>query len=1054
MSRDISSSARKKRPPKQKLASSRTSRNTFVTKSGKTIKLNRSLGAKLKSAREGWLQHKAARLAGQPKTHLKRFVYRLRPKNLYHYWVSREGAIMVLKLFGIGVVVFFVAIVIAFAYLRKDLHSINNINGENLGGSISFYDRTGQTLLWQDYDTVKRTTIPYDQVSQDMKNATVAIEDKNFWHEGAFDLGAILRSAYHDVFSSGGTLYGGSTITEQLVKLNENWNGSRSILTKIKEIILATELDREYSKPAILGAYLNIAPYGGVDYGVQTAAQDYFGENASQLTLAQSAFLAAIPQSPSYYSPWSPDFSEPALVGREEYILGEMKKQGYINNAQEQVALNVNVVAEIIPQKGKYNNIIAPYFVLTALQQLENQFGTGAVEQGGYKVITTLNLSQQTEAQNLAAQNLPNVERFGGDEEAIVLENVPTAQVTALVGGVDFFHTGYGQINFATSLISPGSSFKLYDYTALINDNPNVGAGSVLFDTKSAIPGYAGTCPLEPLYVTQCPPGTQEYLYDYDFRFPGPETIRYAMAGSRNVPAVKAMLINGESRTISLAEQMGLTSGYNCYYDVDRTEPAPCYASAAIGDGAYLRLYQHVNGFATDARLGAYIPQTFILNVTDNAGKTIYQWEQPEPVQVVKPDAAYIIDNIISDPKASYLPGSCTATNCTAISGYSGYKFQRVDGWDVGVKTGTTNNDFDGLMMAITTQYAVGTWVGYHTDNQAMTPGQMEYMTEPLARGMITYVSQGVTPINWVAPAGIQTLAAYVQSAHVGLGSVEPGPSTDLFPSWYVPPKSSSSSSSYTVDVVSNDLATSCTPSLARKTISTGNNANIFSVDTFVNGGNATTSSGVGATGTYNTSTSDPIHLCGDAKPMISLQGPQSNSPPECSQGTCSFDALVTPGTHPLNSSTYPIQVNAMVDGSSISASCSFATDVAANPTSPASGTCTFPYSGSGQHHFQAQVVDSVLYDSESATVSMNLPVASTTVNNNSVTVNWTSPDSGSYSAKITNSLGNTGPNCNLSASDDSCTANGLAPGSYSVVVTDTVNGVGEDGPAQSFTVQ
>ncbi len=991
----------------------RRSRNTYTTKSGQTIKLNQNMSQKMKGFKDTWKTHKAARLAGMPKTHMKRFLYRMKPSNLYHYWFSREGAIMALKVFGIGVVVLFILLVGAFAYLRKDLPQINNIYGQNLGGSITYYDSTGKTVLWQDYSAVKRVPVAGADISPFMKNATVSIEDKNFYHEGAFDVKAILRSAYHDTTSSGSALQGGSTITQQLVKLNENWTNNRTIIRKIKEVVLASELEREYSKPDILAAYLNIAPYGGVDYGVQTAAQDYFHINASQLNLAQAAFLAAIPQSPDYYSPYSPNFNSQALAGRSEYILNEMQKQGYITGAQKKVALAENVVAEVKPQQSKYSGIQSPYFVLAAKNQLQQQFGTSTVNRGGWKVITTENITQQQEAESLVAKNLPNVKHYAGDEEAMVVENVPTGQVTALVGGVDFNNPSYGQINYATIPVNPGSSYKLYDYTSLINYNNNAGAGSVLYDTQGPLPGYPCTDKTLP-----APKGTGNCLEDYDFKYPGPLTLRYALAGSRNVPAVKAMLITGESKVINLSEQMGLKSGYNCFYDAALTKKAPCYASAAIGDGAYLRLDEHVNGFATNARLGNYIPQTYILKITDANNKNVFTWTQPKPQQVVKPDASYIVDNMLSDPNASYLPAS--------------YKFQHTNGWDFAVKTGTTNDNYDGLMMSFSTQYAVGTWVGYHTRQVALVAGGMEYLTEPLARGMMTYLHKDLKPNNWVAPADIKTDPAYVVTGHVGVGSVEPSPSKDIYPGWYNPP--SLSGKTATIDIVSGNLATSCTPTLAKKGAGATANSNIFSIDTFVNKPSTVS--------TFNTAQNDTLHQCGDQLPTISLQSANIT----CNGTTCSAGVNVAQGTHPLSSDKYPIQINVLIDGKSVAGTCSFTPDInGSSPASAATGQCTFPYNLGSQHTIQLQVVDSVLYSANTASVIINTPsMTSPTTTGSNPTISWTG-GSGPYTVQANGTT-------YCTTTSQSCSGSNLgAPGQYNIQIID--NSDQDSSPVTQITV-
>lgn len=260
--------------------------------------------------------------------------------------------------------------------------------------------------------------------------------------------------------------------------------------------------------------------------------------------------------------------------------------------------------------------------------------------------------------------------------------------------------------------------------------------------------------------------------------------------------------------------------------------------------------------------------------------------------------------------------------------------------------------------MAMTTQYAVGTWVGYHTREQALVSGGMEYLTEPLARGFIQYVSTG-TPVNWQEPAGIKTLPAYVQTAHVGLGSEEPGPSTDLYPSWYNPP--TASSHSYVIDKVSNMLATSCTPALARQTVSSGYNANVFSIDTFVNSGNSSASSS--GTSGYNTTQYDDVHQCGEAQPSISFNEPTDT----CSGGSCTVNVTVTQGAHPLSSSKYPLTINMIVNGQTIAANCNLNFDTG-DPTTASSGqgSCTFSYSSAGTFSVSAQIIDSVLDSSTS----------------------------------------------------------------------------------------
>ncbi|MCA9327864.1 transglycosylase domain-containing protein, partial [Candidatus Saccharibacteria bacterium] len=247
------STSKPDRPRRSKAAS----KNTFVTRSGKSIKINRSLGDRLKAGKEARARRKAEYLSGLPKEPWKRFLYRINPKRQFKYWFSREGGIMALKIAGIAFVVGFLLVIGIFAYFRKDLPQIKDISGNNFGGSVTYYDRTGKIVLFQDYDERKRTPVDGDKISEYMKQATIAIEDKNFYKHGAFDTKGIMRAAFHDITGKGST-QGGSTITQQLVKLNEGWTDDRTITRKVKELILSVELEREYSKDDSLIGYLNM----------------------------------------------------------------------------------------------------------------------------------------------------------------------------------------------------------------------------------------------------------------------------------------------------------------------------------------------------------------------------------------------------------------------------------------------------------------------------------------------------------------------------------------------------------------------------------------------------------------------------------------------------------------------------------------------------------------------------------------------------------------------------------------------------------------------------
>ncbi len=653
----------------------------------KTVTLHRSFGDRLKNNKLTRSTRKAAYLSTLPKEPWKRILHRMHPKRVLQYWFSREGGIMALKITGVGIVAGFLIILGLFAYFRKDLPRIKDISGDKIGGSITYYDKTGDTILWQDYDAIKRVPVESDKMSKFVKQATVAIEDKDFYNHGAFDVRGILRAVVNDVFG-GGPKQGGSTITQQLVKLNQQWTDNRTYTRKVKELILAVELEREYKKDDILTAYLNVAPYGGVENGVESASRDYFGVSAKDLTLTQAVMLAVIPKAPSTYSPYgSTDFNPQAgnsfdkqlLQARMNYTLDQMVNQKMIKKADAEAAKKVDILAQIKPLQPKYLGIKAPYFVLAAKHELEQKYGSTTVQRGGWKVTTTLDLGLQENADQLIQSNVANVNKLTrglADEQATVIEEVQTGQIKALVGGVDFSNEDHGQNNYAASAeISPGSSFKPYDYATLINNNNNVGAGSVFYDVKQALPGYPNTCDHNPFAkgAAPCPDGTSPAAYDYDNKFPGPVTLRYALGGSRNIPAIKAMYsadpndttptkvksINAVVKMASdmMANQYNKGSAYNCYSDEARTEKTQCYGASAIGDGSYLHLDDHVNGLSTLARLGKAIPRTYILEIKDSGNKQLYKWQQPKAKQVLKEEAAYIVNDMASDPKASYLPG-------------------------------------------------------------------------------------------------------------------------------------------------------------------------------------------------------------------------------------------------------------------------------------------------------------------------------------------------------------------------------------------------------------
>lgn len=931
---------------------SRVNKNVFTTRSGKSIKVNRSLSQRIKNKKDVKALNKAKRLSGLPKSRFKRLVYRMHPKRLKEYWFSKEGGLMALKLLGAGFIIGFIILAGLFAYFRKDLPNLRDISGNNIGGSIRYYDRTGETLLFEDYDAVKRIPVQDEEINQYAKDATVAIEDKDFFEHGGFDVRGIMRAGVNNVFGlSGGQQQGGSTITQQLVKLSQDWTRDQTYTRKIKELILAVELERTYSKQEILVGYLNTAPYGGIEYGIEAAARNYFEKPAKDLTLDEAAMFAAIPKSPTYYSPYSNDFEREAFIGRQHYILDQMVEQGMISSEERDAAKQVDTIAKVKPRKPKYDGILSPWFVLAAKEQLEETRGKDAVQRSGWKVITTLDKDLQAEAEKQVSEGLPQVRRQGGDVAAFAAEDVKTGQIVALVGGSDFSNPDYGQNNYARLRLPPGSSFKPYDYTSLIENTTNSGAGSVLYDTQGPLEGYPCTNKARPQSGGNC-------LWDYDFRYPGPMTIRYALGGSRNVPAVKAMLTAGIDTTIETAEKLGLKSGYKCFEDETLTTESQCYASSSIGDGAYLRLDEHVHAYGSLSRNGRNIPQTYILKIEDSSGKVVDEWEPEEGEQAVRPESAYIISDILSDPNASYFSS----------------KAHDYKGHDYSLKTGTTNDTKDGWLMGYSTQYAAGVWVGYHTREKEMS-GFMENMTRPIWKGWMDAVHSNLQPEPRERPEGVKDAPAFVVRSHVGVGSVEPSPATDLFPSWYENNRTQSQVKTV-IDQVSGKLATECTPPRAKKE-TTDAQADSFSSDIFVGTGG----------GGNNTGEKDDVHKCEDVLPSISLTVSGSG-------GTYDLIATFNQGTHPLSSDKFKGNVTFTANGQAIPGG----SYEVAGP-----GTVVYKnFSPTGTETIAATIVDSVLYeatDTGTATQVNSKPVLSVS-GSGPYTFTWTGVTGGELCIK------------------------------------------------------
>ncbi len=810
---------------------------------------------------------KAEELAKLPKQPVARFFAKLRPDRVFHFWFSKEGFFRILKIFAALCLIGIIGIGGLFLYYKKDLSKINPEElSKHVTNTVNTYlDRNGQ-LLWEDKgDGDYRLVVKDKEMSDYVRKATVAIEDKNFYDHIGVDFGATIRATLATL--SGRSVQGGSTLTQQLIKQvyfseEAKDRGFTGLPRKIKEAILSIEVEKMYTKEQIITMYLNESPYGGRRNGIESAALTYFGKNAKDLTLSESALLASIPNNPAVLNPYNVN-GHKALLARQHKVLDSMQKLGYITKKQCKEAKAENILDKIKPEADSYSNARAPWFVLEVKSQLENKFGVKTMRTGGFTIKTTLDLRAQNIAEDAVRTGSQSFGANGSDNLALTSVDVETAQVISMVGSVDWNKPGYGQLNAATAKLEPASSIKpILDYTPLFmeRDGVNYGPGSILPDTnmdKIYCAGNTGKCSLR----------------NASRKFYGNIPIRKALAGSLNIPAVKALHINGIEKSLEIARKLG---------DKTYCKDVKWYGlSAGIGGGCSVRPVEHANAYASLARGGVYKDLAYWLEVRNSSGEVIDQWKDSKGEQVVDPQSAYMTTNILADANArTFVFGSMAHT--------PGFYSSRV--W-FAAKTGTTENGSgkakDSWIMTYSPVVATAIWNGKHD-------------------GSVLY--------NDSHTVAFRTSAAYIERIHNEVyqadGKWKPGDKieqpngiqkmtvngiTDIWPSWYNKKSSSGKSAGgkKTFDSVSKKLATTCTPNETRievdvsKMIDPVTKQEIF----FADG--------------YDTAHEDDVHQCGDAKPMI-------NGDLTIEEGALIID--FQQGTHPL--ANYEVIINGSSAGS------------------------------------------------------------------------------------------------------------------------------------------
>ncbi|MEX0934606.1 MAG: transglycosylase domain-containing protein, partial [Candidatus Saccharimonadales bacterium] len=396
-----------------------------------------------------------------PELWWRRWVWYMNPRRFKDWWFSKPGAMAALRISGAIAGVLLLFIVGLFLYFAKDLPSPGQINARALEQTTRFYDRTGEHVLYEVYGDQNRTYIDLEDISENVINATIAIEDRNFYSQGAFSSLGILRAAIYNVLGVSNGLQGGSTITQQYVK-NALLTPEQTFSRKVKELILSMQIEQLYNKDDILELYLNEIGYGAQAYGAQAASQMYFSKDASDITLDEAALLAALPQAPTYYSPYGQNIE--ALEWRMDAVLDLMVDQGYITEEEAEEAKEEDTLAKVNATPESFRNIKAPHFVIRAQQQLEERYGPQTVLQGGLEIITTIDMDLQEKADKAVSDGIVHVNNGGGNNAALVASDPNTGQVLAMVGSHNFNQPGYGAFNAATAQRQPGSSFKPYVY--------------------------------------------------------------------------------------------------------------------------------------------------------------------------------------------------------------------------------------------------------------------------------------------------------------------------------------------------------------------------------------------------------------------------------------------------------------------------------------------------------------------------------------------------------------------------------------------------------------
>ncbi len=626
--------------------------------------------------------------------------------------------------------------------------------------STKIYDRTGKIVLYDFHNDIQRTVIPFESISRNIKNATVAIEDAEFYRHGGIRPYSIARAIFTDILIGlrlqSGFTQGGSTITQQVVKISV-LTSDKTITRKLKEWVLAIKLDKTLPKDAILNLYLNEAPYGGNIYGVEEVSRAFFGIDAADLSLGQAAYLAAIPRAPTHYSPYGNYRDE--LDARKDLVLSKMLENGFISRGDYETALKETVT--FLPKTE--GNIRAPHFVFYIREYLEKKYGDQAIGERGLQVVTTLDYNLQARAEEIVARYAKENEKdFNASNAALVAIDPKTGQILSMVGSRDYFDPAVdGNFNVAVARNrQPGSTFKPFVYATAFKKGYT--PDTVVFDVPTQ---FQSTCAWDNFTSENGCYSPQ----NFDEKFRGPIKLRNAIAESRNVPSVKVLYLAGIKDSLQTAADLGITS----------LSGADQYGLTLVLGGAQVSLLDLTSAYGVFANDGIRNPTVSILEIADGDGSPLETYT-PLPQQALDPAIARKISDILSDNDA----------RAPEFGTDSPLHFP---GRDVAAKTGTTNDYRDVWTVGYSPDIVVGVWGG-NNDNTPIEKQIAGFVIAPMWHAFMEQALQTFPNSDFKKPE-----YSFEKNLKPILRGIWQGGTT------------------YTVDTLSGKLATDLTPEKTRE---------------------------------------------------------------------------------------------------------------------------------------------------------------------------------------------------------------------------------------------